>query len=247
MLRDDVQPVSVDDHVIEPAARVRRPHRAAVPRPRAAHRRPRRCRGLALGGPLLPAELPGQRPDAEVPSRRGGARRRPLRPPLRGHDPGRVRRARTHPGDGRRRRVGRAAVPDVPALRRHAVPRRRGQGPGGSRWCAPGTTGCSTSGAPRTPTGSSRRRSSRCGTCPARSPRSSAAPARARGRCCSSRTRTRWGCRRSRPGTGDRCSRRATRPASRCRCTSARRWDCSSARRPRRRRRSASRCAVSTR
>ena len=56
MLRDDVQPVSVDDHVIEP------PHvfvdhiEPKLPRPGAAHRRARTGRaGLAVGGPLLPA------------------------------------------------------------------------------------------------------------------------------------------------------------------------------------------------
>ena len=61
--------------------------------------------------------------------------------------------------DGRRRRVGRAAVPDVPALRRHAVPRRPTTRTSRSRWCGRGTTGCSTSGARRTRSASSRRRS----------------------------------------------------------------------------------------
>ena len=78
------KPISVDDHVVEPRERLRRSHRAAVPRSRAAHRRPRRRRGLALGGPLLPAAVPGQRarrassarakPDAATTSTRAATR-----------------------------------------------------------------------------------------------------------------------------------------------------------------------------
>ena len=76
MLRDDVQAISVDDHVIEPRARVRRPHRAALPRPRAAHRRAGPgVAGLAVGGPLLPADVPGQRahPHGSAPAKRARA------------------------------------------------------------------------------------------------------------------------------------------------------------------------------
>ena len=176
MLRDDVQL----DLRRRPCRRARRTSSSITSsRSSATARRASSnatARRVALGGPLLSAVVPGQRGDAEVPGGRSGTRRRPLRAPLRGHDPGRVRRARARPGDGRRRRVGGAAVPDVPSLRRNPVPRKPTTTTSRSRWCERGTTGCSTSGARRTPIASSRRRSSRCGTCRLPSPRSSAAP-----------------------------------------------------------------------
>ena len=67
MLRDDVKPISVDDHVVEP------PHVFVDHiEPKFRDRAPRIVdrdgrRGLALGGPLLPPELPGERANATVP------------------------------------------------------------------------------------------------------------------------------------------------------------------------------------
>ena len=210
----------------------------------AAHRRARaRCAGLGVGGPLLSAVVPGQRAHAPVPRRRGGQGRRPVRPPLRRHDPGRLRRARARALDGRRRRVGRAAVPDVPALRRQPLPRSRRQGPR-ARVCA---------GVERLDARRVVRRVSRAvhpaDDDPAVGPAARGARDRAlrgegiEGASSSSRTRIRSGCRRSRAVTGIRCSRPRPTPACRCRCTSARRRGCSRLR-PTRRRRSASRCAA---
>ena len=74
-------------------------------------------------------------------------------------------------------------------------------------------------------------------------PRSAATPPAACARSASARSRRTSGCRASTPATGTRSSRRATRPAPSCACTSARRRRCRPprpTRRPRSRRRSAS-------
>ena len=229
MLRDDVQADLGRRPRDRAAARVRRPHRRRVT---AIGRRASSSRTASQGWQwedrFYPLLVPGQRAHAPVPRRRRGHGRRPLRPALRRHDPGRVRRARARARDGRRRRVGRAAVPDVPALRRQPVPRGRRQGPRARDACARGTTGCSTSGARRTPTGSSRRRSIPLWDMPA---------AVARDRALRGEGLEGGALRREpvpdraavvpdRPlGPGVRGVRPT--PACRCRCTSARRRGCS--------------------
>ena len=103
MLRDDVQPISVDDHVIG-RARVRGPHRTEVPGP------PRRIverDGGTRGGS-------GRTASTSCRSRANTATRKfrsdelghgddLFRRALRGHDPRCLRRARAHPRDGRGR------------------------------------------------------------------------------------------------------------------------------------------------
>ncbi len=129
MLRDDVQPISVDDHVIEPAHVF-----ADHIEPKFRDRAPRIVerdgdQGWLWEDRFYPLLFQGNAATRKFRRGRSRPRRRPLRPAIRRHDPRRVRRARARPRDGRRRRVGGAAVPDVPALRRHAVPPGRRQGP----------------------------------------------------------------------------------------------------------------------
>ena len=129
MLRDDVQLISVDDHVIEPS-HVFVDHID----PRFRDRAPRiierdDAEGWLWEDRFYPLTFQGNSKTRQVPPGEGGPRRRSVRAALRRHDPGRVRRARARPVNGRRRRVGGTAVPDVSPIRGNAVPRSRGQRP----------------------------------------------------------------------------------------------------------------------
>ena len=220
-------PISVDDHVVEPA-HVFVDHIDPKFRDRAPRIVERDgAQGWLWEDRFYPLLFQGNAQTRKFREGESRTRRRPLRAPLRRHDPGRVRRARARPGDGRRRRVGRAAVPDVPALRRQPqflASRRQGprarDGAGVERLDARRVV----RGVPRALHPADAHPA--VGRAGGRRRDRALRRRRARGRCCSSRTRTRSACRRSRPGTGVRCSRRATTPGCRCRCTSARRWAC---------------------
>ena len=246
MLRDDVQAISVDDHVIEPA-HVFVDHID----PKFRDRAPRIVerdgdRGLALGRPLLPAVVPGERGDAQVPAGEAGrgddlyARRYDDMIPA-AYDV--HERVRAMDEDGVWAELLFPTFPRFGGTQflagRRQGPRAR-DGAGVERLDARRVV----RGVPRAlhpadadpavgrAGGRRRDRALRgeglaCGAL-----RREPAPARAA--VVPDRALA--------PGV--RGVQR--RPACRCRCTSARRWACSS-RRPRPRRRSASRCAASTR
>ena len=102
------KPISVDDHVVEPA-HVFVDHIDPKFRDRAPRIVERDgAEGWLWEDRFYPLLFQGNADDAEVPRGRGGTRRRPLRPALRGHDPGRVRRARARPARWTKTACGRS-------------------------------------------------------------------------------------------------------------------------------------------